>query len=124
MNVYSADQFKRRLYRPDLVREKLAGDPNGLVKAAAAKLDLNNMLASGQAPKVRLATALARVEDQGRGVGQVEWRVNGVVFGVSKPDASVHVQSLRKSLSLASGENRIEVVALTSRAMSRLCLQE
>ena len=31
------------LHRPDLVREKLAGDPHDYVRAAAAKLDLNTV---------------------------------------------------------------------------------
>ena len=40
LEVYSIDQFYNQLYRPDLVREKLAGDLQGKVKEAAAKLDL------------------------------------------------------------------------------------
>jgi hypothetical protein len=31
----------RRRHRPDLVREKLSGDRDGKVKAAAAKITLN-----------------------------------------------------------------------------------
>ena len=38
LDVYSVDQFYQALYRPDLVREKLAGDPRGLVREAAANL--------------------------------------------------------------------------------------
>jgi hypothetical protein len=37
-STFAADQFYQRLYRPDLVREKLAGDPNGKVRDAEAKL--------------------------------------------------------------------------------------
>jgi len=33
----------RALYRPDLVAEKIAGDPNGKVKAAAAQIDLDKL---------------------------------------------------------------------------------
>ncbi len=36
LDVYSVDQFYRSLYNPDLVREKLAGYPNGAVREAAA----------------------------------------------------------------------------------------
>ena len=35
------DQVYQSLYRPDLVQQKLAGDPAGKVKEAAAKLDLD-----------------------------------------------------------------------------------
>jgi hypothetical protein len=51
--VYSIDQLFQALYRPDLVRDKLAGDPKGLVREAAVKLDLEKVIASGNAPTVR-----------------------------------------------------------------------
>ena len=51
LDVYSIDQFYDRLYRPDLVREKMAGDPQGKVKDAATKLDLSKAIASGAAPR-------------------------------------------------------------------------
>ena len=35
----------------DLVREKLAGDPRGLVRAAVSSLDLTKTVASGEAPE-------------------------------------------------------------------------
>jgi WD40 repeat protein len=40
VEVYPIDKVYDQLYRPDLVAEKLAGDPKGLVRDAAAKLDL------------------------------------------------------------------------------------
>jgi hypothetical protein len=40
LDVYSIDRFYDTLHRPDLVREKLAGDPQGKVREAAAKVDL------------------------------------------------------------------------------------
>ena len=55
-DVWSIDQFYQSLYRPDLVREKLAGDPRGLVREAAARLDLTKVLASGNAPAVTLVS--------------------------------------------------------------------
>ena len=56
LEVYSIDQVYNALYRPDLVREKLAGDPNGKVKAAAAQLDLDKVMASGVVPKVAITS--------------------------------------------------------------------
>src|SRR5882757_6365266 len=87
------------LYRPDLVREKLAGDPDGKVKAAAAKLDLNNVMASGSAPKVAItspatgaslatdeASVEATVSDQGGGIGR--WNGGSTVSPLaSRPGA-------------------------------------
>ena len=41
LEVYPIDIVHGQLFRPDLVREKLAGDPEDRVKAAAAKIDLD-----------------------------------------------------------------------------------
>jgi WD40 repeat protein len=57
LDVYPIDRFEQLLHRPDLVREKLAGDPRGLVRAAAASLDLGKVIASGEAPDMRQATS-------------------------------------------------------------------
>jgi len=43
LDVSPVDPAYDGLHRPDLVREKLAGDPDGKVKAAAAQLDLDKM---------------------------------------------------------------------------------
>jgi WD40 repeat protein len=48
MQIVSLDKVFDKLHRPDLVREKLAGDPQGKVREAAAKLDLSKALASGK----------------------------------------------------------------------------
>ena len=44
LDSYSIDQAYQALYRPDLVAAALAGDPDGKVAAAAAKLDLNTVV--------------------------------------------------------------------------------
>jgi WD40 repeat protein len=95
LESYSIDQFYDALHRPDLVREKLAGDPQGKVREAAAKLDLSKAVASGSAPRVSIVapasgttatgeqmTVEASLADQGGGFGKVEWRVNGTTLGV------------------------------------------
>jgi WD40 repeat protein len=128
------EQVYQALYRPDLVREKLAGDPQGKVREAASRLDLDKVIASGGAPRVTVAAGPAtggphrvRVEqievtatiaDQGGGVGRLEWRVNGVTAGVetrgfdrlaTAPQAPAPLL-VRRALSLSPGENVIEVV--------------
>jgi len=43
IDICAPDRVYSALYRPDLVREKMAGDPDGKVKAAAAQLDLDKV---------------------------------------------------------------------------------
>ncbi|MGP0094977.1 MAG: Ig-like domain-containing protein [Xanthobacteraceae bacterium] len=65
------------------------------MREAAAKLDLDKVIASGNAPAARLLApkdgqrvaseeikAEAEITDQGGGIGRIEWRVNGVTLGV------------------------------------------
>jgi WD40 repeat protein len=129
--VWSVDQFYQSLYRPDLVREKLAGDRFGLVREAAARLDLEKVIASGPAPGVTLAaprdgaqitaeqtTAEVEITDRSGGIGRVEWRLNGVTVGIDQsPGVPVAGQPVRltRRLSLDEGENEIEVVAYNGR---------
>jgi WD40 repeat protein/uncharacterized caspase-like protein len=127
LQVFGIDQFYQELYRPDLVREKLAGDPDGKVKTAAARLDLGKLVDSGRVPTVTivshkaqdktpddLVTMEALVADQGGGVGKAEWRINGVTVGVVEkpaPAAPGQPVSLKQAMALDPGENTVEVVA-------------
>src|SRR5262249_27171011 len=102
LEVVGIDQFYQALYRPDLVREKLAGDPGGQVREAAARLDLSKLIDSGRVPVVAitshkaqdvsaddLVTVEARVVDQGGGIGRAEWPINGITVGiVEQPTAA------------------------------------
>jgi WD40 repeat protein/uncharacterized caspase-like protein len=137
--VYSVDQFYDALHRPDLVQAKLAGDPQGKVREAAARLNLAKAVASGNAPSPRITSPPAGatvsdeqvsvesiITDQGGGIGRVEWRVNGVTAGVeergikrvevsgSSAISSASQQptlTVSRTLPLEPGENRISVVA-------------
>ena len=40
----TAGQLRKALHRPDLVAAKIEGDPDGLVKEAAAKLNIDELL--------------------------------------------------------------------------------
>ncbi|MGD9922391.1 MAG: caspase family protein [Pseudorhodoplanes sp.] len=128
LQTYSVEQFYQSLYRPDLVAEKLAGDPRGLVKAAAQKLDLSTVLASGRPPVVSLTSpkegetitgfqvpAVLNLQPDQGGVGRVEWRVNGVTVAVDENVASAASRTdgpvqLKRQLTLDEGDNRIETV--------------
>ena len=118
-----ADRMFQTMYRPDLVRETLAGDPQGKVRTAAARADLGYVLASGAAPRVRIIDAEAlvpssdqapvRIEVNGSdgGIGRVEWRVNGMTLGIDRPAASADPVTLERMLPLDEGDNQVEVVA-------------
>ena len=128
LEAYGIDQVYQSLYRPDLVKEKLAGDPNGKVKEAVAKLDLAKVLDSGSVPTVAIAspketdssasdlvTVAAEITDTGGGVGKIEWRINGVTVSVEgareqKGTTEGRVLS-RQGIALDPGDNLIEVVA-------------
>jgi WD40 repeat protein len=129
LEVFSIDQFYQALYRPDLVREKLAGDPNGKVRAAAAKLDLTKLVDSGRAPHIvitshqpenmstdDLVTMEARLTDRGGGIGRAEWRINGITVGVAEKAAGSPGQpvTLRQAMALDPGENTVELTAYNS----------
>lgn len=119
------EQVHQSLYNPDLVREALAGDQNHEVADAAKVVNLDKVLASGPAPVVTISSPAtgtrssvdeiditARIKDLGKGVGRVEWRVNGVTAAVlPSPDAVRAEHTLTRSISLDPGENLIEVVA-------------
>ena len=141
MEILSIDQLYQVLYRPDLVREKLAGDPQKLVATAAAKLDLNSAMASGAPPRVAITSPATgasaptdeveievTLADQGGGIGRVEWRVNGVTLGlqsrglerIDTPAAGAaprRIETMKRTLGLEPGENRIEVVAYNGRGI-------
>jgi len=134
VRLYDIDQMYSTLYRPDLVQEKLAGDPNGFVAEAARNLSLDKMLASGAPPTVsfispsagqsskRDVEVVAAIKEQDGGIGRVEWKLNGMTVGVMEPGRGITIKAkagkgaanaikLSRTLTLAPGENVIEVTA-------------
>ncbi len=104
----------------------MAGDPNGEAAAAAKVLNLDIVLDSGPAPEVAILSPVedaksgrdeievtARItEQQGKGVGRIEWRVNGITAAViPKPDGAAPEHVLTRMLALDAGKNVVEVVA-------------
>ena len=126
LRSFSVDQVFQALYRPDLVQAKLAGDPDGVVAAAAAELDLTAVLGSGPAPRIKLAFPVPGVKaegevidagveltDEGGGIGRVEWRVNGITADVATRAAEAlgADDTITTQLALEPGRNVIEVLA-------------
>lgn len=126
-DAYNLGQMWQSLYAPDLVREKLAGDPNREVSNAAAVLNLDKVIDSGKAPAVSVAasppdtkgltTVKATITEQERdGIGRVEWRVDGLTVGVANPaPGSGGTLNMDKTIALLPGESTIEVVAYNGR---------
>ncbi len=129
MEVTTIAQVHQSLFNPDLVREALAGDPDGEVKRAAEVVNLEKVLDAGPPPPVAIAshpegsksdtdlvTVAARITDRGKGIGRVEWRVNGVTAGVTAAPAGPGPDyEVKQELALDPGENRIEVIAYEGR---------
>lgn len=128
LTAFSVDQVYQALYRPDLVRAKLAGDPEGEVAKAAAALDLAAILKTGPAPVTRFALPVpakaetpeieveAEIIDAGGGIGRIEWRVNGLTVAVqdgARGAAALDSEGpvARARVALEPGANVIEVVA-------------
>jgi WD40 repeat protein len=129
LELTASGQVYQSLFDPDLVREMLADDPDGEVARAATVINLNKVLDSGPAPEVEitshstdtksdrdLVTVAARIKDRGKGIGRIEWRVNGVTTGIANgPTGAGPDYEITQTLALDPGENAIEVVAYNAR---------
>ena len=125
LSVTTIDQVHQSLFNPDLVRETLAGDPNGEVAEATKVINLEKVLDSGPAPSVMITSPAngsqsasdlmevkARIEDRGKGVGRIEWRVNGITAAVAtQPQGRGPAYAVKEWLALDPGDNTIEMVA-------------
>jgi len=129
LDVATVEQVQQSLFNPDLVREALGGDPAGEVKRAAEVVDLEKVIDSGPAPFVEitshastsisdkeLVTVTARINDGGKGIGRIEWRVNGITAGVCRASTCLGPNNaVKQQLALDPGENTIEVTAYNAR---------
>lgn len=128
LHAFAVDQAYQALYRPDLVQAKLAGDPDGLVAKAAAQLDLARIMGSGPAPITRFSLPMQgskatdpevevqiELQDEGGGIGRVEWRLNGMTVEVQPTREAVALEeenpTAKARMALDPGQNIIEVVA-------------
>jgi hypothetical protein len=121
-------QTWQSLYAPDLVREALAGDPDGELGRASKVVSLDKVVDSAPAPLVEITSHpsgststsdivrfTARVADRGKGIGRIEWRVNGVTAAVSNTPRGSGELTIEQVLALDPGENVIGVVAYNAR---------
>ncbi|WP_316195626.1 MULTISPECIES: caspase family protein [unclassified Bradyrhizobium] len=124
-DVTTIEQVRQSLFNPDLVREALDGDPDGEITRAATSANIDDVLASGPAPEVSIQvpesddnsapgviTAEATIIDRGRGVGRIEWRVNGITTAVrAGPEGNGPRYRIKQLLALDPGDNVVELVA-------------
>ena len=126
------DQVGKLFYRPDLVTKKIQGGFDDEIRAELARIgNINQVVASGLPPKVRILSQPAalrhrtdldleiEIEDQGGGIGTIEYRLNGTVRELpenvrdyAKGRANrVDRFTLRIPVTLVDGRNTIEVKA-------------
>ncbi len=132
LDFFGIDQFYQALYRPDLVREALAGDPEGRVAEAAKHLNLDALIDTGNAPRLEIIAPepLRKAETdeveievlitgRGGGIGRTEWRINGVTVGLETERGLARIETnqplqqqllkLSRTIVLEAGDNIIEV---------------
>lgn len=130
LEPYSVMQFYDHLHRPDLVEERLKGDPESKYKDAARRINLERVLDSGPAPQIELLPdrtektgetikLAARLSDTGGGIGaKVIWRVNGKTQGATTapglggPPAPGRYAIMKQTLTVdPSKTNEVEILA-------------
>ena len=129
--VYSVEQFYQALYRPDLVEEQLEGDPLGRYAKAAEKLNLQKLIDTGPPPRVIIKKAersgdeihiTATVEDQGGGVGKIEWRIDGRTQALDNERGAQVLTAdkdtaVTRSFTLKPGRNVISITAYNAQEL-------
>lgn len=121
----TAGQLRKVLYRPDLVAAKIAGDPDGLLRAAAASLDIDKLISRALAPEAAILSpangaklgdanvaVTVRVTDQGGGIGNIVFKLNGQRVGSAYGAIMLGKDgTLTRRFDLATRDTKIEVVA-------------
>jgi hypothetical protein len=78
-------------------------------------VEITSHLSSGKSDTDRMDLA-TRVRDSGKGIGRIEWRMNGITVGVTNaPAGAGSIYEVKRELALDPGENAIEVVAYNGR---------
>jgi WD40 repeat protein len=128
--IHTIDQLNRYFYRPDLVHAKLMGDPENLVAKTAEHYNVTTLLNDSLPPTVRFINSdqnvikdrnikiVIEINNQGGGIGRIEWRINGITIGLQESKRSIALENkknntlrLSKLLTLSPGKNNVEVVA-------------
>lgn len=122
--LIAVEQMQPLFYRPDLVASRLSEQGEALARAELARIgDAGEVLAAGLPPTLELLSPTGgsqagrdytlhyRIDDQGGGIGRVEYRVNGVTVG--DPQArpvGLGIPGQRRPFTLSPGPNTIEAL--------------
>ncbi len=129
-------QLYNLFYRPDLVAKRFQGDEPAIAQALATIGDVRQVLAGGLPPSLELLspaevtqtkpdyTLQFKVKDQGGGIGQVIFRVNGTTLegrpvGIGVPGHD----PLSRHFTLATGKNIVEIIATNSKGVESRAIQ-
>jgi WD40 repeat protein len=124
----SVEQLYERFYRPDLLVAKLHGEPAPPGAKPGELPEITTVLPSSMPPDVAVLTPATdltmteheaevqiRLTDQGGGIGQVVWAVDGVTVAVTpaRSPQAVRGQAVTQMhrLALTPGPNRVTVIA-------------
>src|SRR5262249_5035371 len=128
----SMDQLYERFYRPDRLHTRLHGDPQQLWPKEGAGPEIKGVLAGGLPPRVQFVSPVAdtlvaqrevdvqiTLVDQGGGIGNVVWKIEGVTTvvktpvsqGASRLPTAGGAVTQTQHLVLAPGQNTLEVIA-------------
>lgn len=120
----SVNQLYDLFYRPDLIAKRAEGDEEAILHALAKIGAVNHVLASGLPPRIELLSEPESIQqsteyvldfkltDQGGGIGQLVYKVNGTVLDARPVDiARPGPGRISRSLFVSPGKNIIEVSA-------------
>jgi len=129
----NGEQLRDAFFRPDLVAAKIAGDPDGKVRDAAAEINIENIIKSGIAPEVKIikteirdetvnengikrsivkVDVTARIVDKGGGIGRMGWRLNDAVVQIDFGAGGLNREGeVTNSFELTNPENTVVVTA-------------
>lgn len=123
----SVDQLYALFYRPDLVSQKIKGDPDHKVETALDRIgNIDQVLASGMPPLIEILphaqhiqktdfTLAFKISDAGGGIGKIEYRIDGVLVATnqnvrSEPWAMARRSGvIRQPLSASDGKRQVSV---------------
>ena len=133
------DQIGDIYYRPDLVAKRLQGGFEDEIRAELARVgSIDEVIVSGLPPKVVISkknykinkrdfTLNFSLEDQGGGIGKIEYRVNDVIVASTGATRSEDFLTKRRSgkiLTLPNGKSTIKVITYNKRGNIALKSEE
>jgi len=120
--VYGADQYYERFYRPDIVRHALAGKPiTGLTDIASVKsAPVVSIVETPASVSSEQVSVTLKITDTGGGIGEARLYLNDTAVGsqgarnLQVVSGSAKSRTARFNLQLVPGLNRIRAIAFNA----------